>query len=406
MKTLRIILGIAITFALTCNFAFGESVRGKKDFRDPVTFQKKATVKEKMEFGKDASITIESSQTVPEKNLYPQNFIKNSGMDIWSGGTRWGSGALSSVPDGWYIPSTSTYTGVTRIDVDTISPVSSVTPDFTNSVYLGVFDTANAISQTGNTKFFMYPGSGVSTASSWYKRFAGKSVTFGAYVKRDLGQYTSTGVTTNFIRPVMNDHSVFLSGVTNGYWKEGDWVSHNGWNLYTVTWDVPTTADAFEVGFAMNPTVLSPAASTGDSVYITGAFLEINPLHKGYVPIPEEDVYFTNQIDVFGSGGSTFGAGPAQALDLSSDNGWGGKVPDNVTAIYGTVEVNAAYPNGLHMYGDNSSGGVTFFGTGSGAFPQATTAWIPVSSSGTINISTVPAAFSGTSLFVHGAKLR
>ena len=226
-------------------------------------------------------------------------------------------------------------------------------------------------------------------------------------VKMDTGQYVATGVTTGFIRPVINTHSVHLSGVTSGYWKKGDWVAENGWNLSTVTWDVPADASAFEVGFAMNPTVLAPGASTGDTVYMTAPFIIINPLHTAYVPIPGEEIFFHNQLDPFGSGGSNFLGTVLSTIDLSSDNGWNGIVPDDVSQIYATVAVTATYPYALQFYGDNAKGGVSFFATASGSSPQATTAWIPVSSTGTINVNnTSNGNFSGTCMFVHGAKMR
>jgi len=353
------------------------------------------------EFGDNAEITSTN------KDLYPVNLIKNSKFAIWSGGSRYGDGGTASVPDGWYIPSTSTYTGTTLVAVDSISPVSSTTPQAIHSMYLDTWDSTTG--PTAATKFVLYPDSGVSTASWWYKKFAGKTAVFGAWVKRDVTQSVTTGVTTNFIRPVINTYSVHLSGCTSAYWKLGDYVENDGWTLATVTCDVPITADAFECGFSLSPTVLAPTGTSGDSVYVVKPFLLINPLHKEYVPRPDEEIFFTNTVNPFGAystGGSTFGTGSGGSLDLSADDGWGGKIPDDVSHIYATVAVNASWPYNLYMYGDEVLGGVSFYTTGSGASPQATTAWIPVDVGGEINISNPSTNFSGVSLFVHGAKIR
>lgn len=393
------IIAIALIgiFATVVYAAYNE--RQVTVFWNKVTFKKILDVQDELKFSPDAIITS-------TKDVNPRNYINNSELAIWSGGTSYGVGARASVPDGWYIPGASTYTGVTRIDVNTIAPVSSVTPSFTHSMYANVWSTATG--QSAATKFLLYPGSGVSAAASWYKKFAGKNVTFGAWMKRDITVSVAAGVSTNFIRPVMNSHSVHLSACST-YWKLGDFVENDGWTLATATWDVPADASAFECGFAMNPTVLAPKTTSGDSVYIVAPFLLINPLHKKYVPRNDEVVFFTNTVNPFGaysSGGSTFGVGTGGSLDLSADNGWGGKIPDDTKAIYATVAVNASWPNSLYMYGDNILGGVSFYTTASGASPQATTSWIPVSSSGTINVANPTVAFSGTSMFVHGARIR
>ena len=71
-----------------------------------------------------------------------------------------------------------------------------------------------------------------------------------------------------------------------------------------------------------------------------------------------------------------------------------------------TSIVDVSYPNVVHFYGDNALGGASIFGCGpSGVSPQPTTTWIPVASDGTINVLSQSDA-SGTSLFVHGVKIR
>lgn len=395
-KRIFTLLSILLIIGIAAVVYAADRFRGKTEFYDRATFKKDVQLDGEVTYGTDAEV-------VSTKNMYPQNWIKNSKLAFWSGGTCYANGSTAALPDGWYMPSLSTYTGATLVAVNTISPVSSVTPDFLHSMNVGVNDPTTG--QSASTKFILYPGSGVSTASSWYKNFAGKSVTFGAWVNRPITQTVTSGITTNFIRPVINTHSIHLSGVTSGYWAQGDYVENSDWNLATVTMDVPNDASAFECGFAMNPTAIAPTGTSGDSAYIVAPFLLINPLHKSYVPIPDEEVFFTNQIDVFGAGGSTFGTGTSQALDISSDNGWGGKIPDDTESIYVTVAVDATYMNALHFYGDNSLGGVSFYGQGgSGVSIQTMTAWIPISSSGTINISDVSDNFTGTSLFVLGAK--
>jgi len=400
------------TIILTCLLVLSFTVyvlareeRSKVEYKEKQTFKSDTEHQKEMKFGPNASITS-------DKNVYPENFIKNSQLAIWSGGTRWGSGGLASVPDGWYIPDTSTYTGVTRIDVNTIAPVSSVTPPFTHSMYVNVWDGTNASGQSANTKFVLYPDSGVSAAPWWYQKFAGKNVTFGAWVKRDLGQPVASGVTTNFIRPVMNSHSVHLSACST-YWKLGDFVEKNGWSLATVTWDVPATADAFEVGFAMNPTVLAPGVSTetGDSVYVVAPFLLINPLKAEYVSRPGEVIFLKIGLNVW-SGGSDFGAQAATdagtALDLSEDVGWGGIIPDDVEAIYANVGgsfagvLDADY---LYFYGDNILSGTTVCGEVASIRSIFHPMWIPLSSTGTINVDNVNVV-TGVTLQVQGVQMR
>ena len=400
MKKLAFLLTLFMVLAFTVSVN-AESIRNKNIYTDRQTFKKDVNIDGDMKFGDNASILTDS------KNLYPRNQMHNSELAIWSGGTRWGSGALASVPDSWYVYSQSTLTGVTRIDVDTISPVSSVTPPFIHSMYINTWDTSTG---PGVTKYVAYPSSGVSTSPSWYKKFAGRTVVFGAYVKRDLAQPISTGVTTGFIRPFINRHETYVGAET--YFEFGDYVESDGWTLSTIEYDVPAGATAFEVGFAMNPTVLagSKSGDTGDSAYVVAPFILINPLNKAYVPVPKEEIFFINTVNPFGayvSGGSSFVAGDAATvMDLSSDDGWAGKIPDDVELIYATVSVGGTWPNSLYMYGDNVLGGVSFYSTASGASPQATTAWIPVSSTGTINIPNPSGSFSGTSMFVHGVKMR
>ena len=399
---------IVLTFLFVLSMAvyvWARAERSKVEYYDRQTFKAKTVHQNEMNFGSDASITS-------TKLLYPKNEIKNSQLGIWSGGTRWGSGGLASVPDGWYIPSTSTYTGVTLVGVDAIAPVSSVTPAFIHSMYINTWDGTNASVQNGNTKFVLYPDSGVSTQSWWYKKFAGKSVTFGAWVNRDVAQVVASGVTTNFIRPVINSHSVHLSACSD-YWKLGDFIEDGDWALATVTWDVPANADAFECGFAMNPTVLAARKSgnSGDSMYVVAPFLLINPLNKEYAPKPGEVITFNKQLEPWPSGGSTFGAQAtghaATSIDLSSANNFEGIIPDDTEAIYATVRVQASYGHAIQFYGDDPRGGVSFFGVdqGSGVTSQASTAWIPISSSGTLNVDNI-AVFSGVSLMIHGAKMR
>ena len=369
-------------------------------FWNKVTFKNILDVQDELKFSSDAVITS-------TKELNPRNYIDNSELAIWSGGTRWGSGGLASVPDGWYIPNLSTYTGVTRTDVSTIAPVSSVTPQAIHSMYINTWD---ATTGAGNTNYIAYPDSGVSTAAWWYNKFAGHSVVFGAWVKRDIDQFIASGVSTNFIRPFINTNTTYVAAET--YFTFGDYIENDGWTLSTMEYNVPAGATAFEVGFAMNPTVLAPpgGSSTGDSAYIVAPFLLINPLNKEYVSRPDEIIWFKKQLDVW-TGGSTFGAKAtaraAVSLDLSADVGWNGIVPDDTKAIYASVGgtfsgVLAA--DFLHFYGDESLSGVTIRTPVAGIASLERPVWIPVSSTGTINVDNINVV-TGVSLWVHGAQI-
>ena len=394
------------TFIIAMSFFVGTAYAEMTE-RRPATFHNKVTLKDKVIIEEDVAYGTKADVT-STKDMYPRNWIANSELGIWSGGSTWATGGINGLPDGWYIPSTSTFTGATLVAVTAIAPVSSVTPPFNHSMLLSTWGTDTG--QTAVTKFVLYPEGGVSTASTWYKRFAGKNVTFGALVNRSIGQPVASGVTTNFVRPVINTYATHLSGVTSAYWKQGDYVEEGGWKLSTVSWDVPADINAFEVGFAMNPTILSSSASvsiTGDSIYVVAPFLLINPLHKKYVSVPQEVIMFERQLDPFGSGGSNFTGTGLTTIDLSADNGWGGIVPDDVKEIYATVMVNAGSSAALQFYGDNGLGGVSIFGQISGVSPLQTTIMIPVSGSGTINVNnTAGGTFSGTSLFVHGVVMK
>ena len=393
-----IILTCLLVLSFTV-YVFARSERSKVEYYEKQTFKSDTEHQKEMKFGPNASITS-------DKNVYPENFIKNSQLAIWSGGTRWGSGGLASVPDGWYIPSLSTFTGVTRIDVNTISPVSSVTPSFTHSMLLSTWD---ATTGTGNTNYVAYPNSGVSAAQWWRDKFAGKTVVFGAFVKRDLGQYVASGVSTNFIRPFIHVGQNYKASEVN--YTFGDYIEKGGWALATIEYDVPAGVSAFEVGFAMNPTVLAPpgGSSTGDSVYVCAPFLLINPLCKEYVANPGEVIFLNKTLDVW-SGGSTFGAmaiGQAgTALDLSLDTGWSGIIPDDAAAIYATVKGDfAATADPLHFYGNNIDSGVTIYPNVVAGVATFNNIWIPISSTGTINVDNV-AVVTGVSLFVEGVLMR
>jgi len=394
-----IILTCLLVLSFTV-YVFARSERSKVEYYEKQTFKSDTEHQKEMKFGPNASITS-------DKNVYPENFIKNSQLAIWSGGTRWGSGGLASVPDGWYIPSLSTFTGVTRIDVNTISPVSSVTPSFTHSMLLSTWD---ATTGAGNTNYIAYPNSGVSAVQWWRDKFAGKTVVFGAFVKRDLGQYVASGVSTNFIRPFVHIGQNYKASEVN--YTFGDYIEKAGWTLATMEYDVPAGVSAFEVGFAMNPTVLAPpgGSSTGDSVYVVAPFLLINPLNKEYVANPKEIIFLNENVNAFTAGASTFGAmddlQAGTVLDLSADDGWGGIIPDDAEAIYTTVKGDfASTADPLHFYSVNIDSGVTIYPNVAAGVATFNNVWIPVSPTGTITVDNV-AVVTGVSLQVHGVQMR
>jgi len=263
----------------------------KQTFRAPV--EQYSTSK----YGEDAEITTS------RRTLYPENLLENSLYAVWSGGTRYGvldadgksGGSKWAVPDGWNVQGA--YTGVTRCDApDAITGSgSSVYSGFPYSAEINCWGTATG---AGTTRYYTYPATtGVSTSAAWFDRFRGKRVVFGAFVKRDLDQYTKTGVTTNFIRPFINTYSGagYLAGETS--FAFGDYQTTNGWAAVSATTTVPLNATALEVGFAMNPTVLAATSTSGDSAYVCAPFLYIDPLSKEYASRPGEVIFFKRPID-------------------------------------------------------------------------------------------------------------
>ncbi len=347
-------------------------------------------------------------------NLHPQNLINNALLAVWSGGSRYGAplaaygasgGSIWAVPDGWNIQGAST--GVTRYDApDAIAGSgSSVYPGFPHSAYVQTWGTATG---TGTTRYFTYPGTnGVSTTATWYRQFAGQRVTFGAWVKRDTAQYTATGVSTYFIRPFINTYANagYLAGETS--FAFGSYQATNGWECVTATTTVPTAATALEVGFAMNPTVL--AAVGGDSAYVCGPFLYVNPVDSAFAPNPQEIVYLNRSLDVW-SGGSTFtaqlGNNVGQSIDLSTGAGWKGIIPDSAKAIYCTIRGDfASTADPLHFYANMLDSGVTLYPQVTAGVASFDNIWIPLKADGTFIVDNV-AAVTGVSLIVNAVQVR
>ena len=394
-----IILTCLLVLSFTV-YVFARSERSKIEYYEKQTFKSDTEHQKEMKFGPNAEITSDS------KNFNPRNYINNSLFSIWSGGSQYGVGGVTCVPDGWYIQGT--HTGVTRVDAPDVASGSGSTiyPGYPHSLQIA---TWNPSTGPGTTAYFTYPDSGVSNQAAWFKQFAGSKVVFGAFIKRDVGQYVASGVSTNFIRPYICTYSPVnaLAGETS--YAFGPYQEYNGWQMLSAVTTVPVGATAIEFGFAMNPTVLGPVATGGDTAYITAPFFLINPIRTEYVPKQQEIVFLKKSLNVL-SGGSDFGAKLADdagcTLDLSVDTGWEGIIPDSVSDICTTIRGDfVALTDPLHIYGDDIQGGVTFYPHVAAGVASFNNVWVPVSSSGTITIDSI-AAITGVSIIVEGVKIR
>jgi len=325
-----------------------------------------------------------------------ENLVENAKLSIWSGGTCQVTNLAAAAPDNWKVYDT-TNSGATRYD---FSDSQLIATGATAYGYLGHAMYIQGIDSLHGMADEIAYNAGVSNQAWYYQKFRGQAVQWGAMV------YTDTGTTgaTDFIRPyiITSTNTRTTAGVSTFATYSTDYAN-GGWEFISATTTVPNAATAFEVGFEIK----NSSELSGESAFILGPTLFIggntvySPIQKG-----PETILFAKQLDPFGSGGSTFGASTTvTSMDLSSDIGWNGIVPDDVSAIYVTSIVSTEYPNGVHYYGDNSLGGVTAFGVSSGTSPQAITTWIPVGASGAINVLSTSEA-SGTSLFIHGAKVR
>lgn len=325
------------------------------------------------------------------------NEVTNQKLAIWTGGTsRYGSDT-SSAPDGYEICTQGSTTGLTRYGQSDSQLIATGATPYGN---LGYAMYVQSMGATHGVPAEIAYNSGVSNQPWYYHKYRGKQIQWGAMVYTDPG---TTGA-TDFIRPyiVTATNARGTAGITAFATYSSDYAG-GGWEFISAVTTVPNNATALEVGFE----VVATTGLTGASAFILGPVLiSGNTVNATPNPNPNEQIFFTKTLDPFGSGGSTFGTGTGGSLDLSSDNGWGGKIPDDVAQLYVQVGVNASYPYALHFYGDNAVGGVSFYGLQSGVSPNFQTAWLPVDAGGEINVSDPGANFTGVSFFPIAAIVR
>jgi len=323
------------------------------------------------------------------------NEITNAALAIWSGSTRDGV-SPAGYPDGWLVLD-QTNTGVTLVNSDTVAKAgtgNTVYPGFNHAMEI------QTLAATGTSDYISYPGiAGVSTNPIWYKKYAGERVTFGALVRTDIANNVRPYIITcTNARVAGNMHGV-TPFATYGSYGDGD----AGWDLLTATTTVPNAASALEFGWEIDGT-----SRTGPTAYVCGPFFVSGATPSMPVQRPGEMIFLEEKLDVW-SGGSDFGARAATrttTLDISSDIGWNGIIPEDAKAIYATVMGDfVATSDYLYFYGDNILGGVTVVPQVVGGVASFDNVWIPVSGTGTITVQNA-AAVTGVSLFVHGVQMQ
>ncbi|KKK91208.1 hypothetical protein LCGC14_2715250, partial [marine sediment metagenome] len=177
-----LIMAILAIFILSPIMAFAdEEVRRKTNFHQRVRSKKNLIVEKDMTYAVNANV-------LSTKQVNPINRIDNSEFAIWSGNSTFQASSgntLTAIPDGWYVYSQSDFTTFKRLDLKDVGrgSGSSVYQGHNHSVQVRVGDSDTG---SGVTKYLAYPTGGVSTYESWYKKFAGQSVTFGVRMKRPV----------------------------------------------------------------------------------------------------------------------------------------------------------------------------------------------------------------------------
>lgn len=395
-KTMLFMCAGAALLFLVQSVAFADSTERRRIiYTDKQTYQADAVFKDTANYGSNAEITSD------RKAIYPQNLIQNSLFGVWSGGSTFVIAGRAGVPDGWNIPSAST--GATKVDVANTAPGtgSTVYAGFTHSVSLGNY---NATTGAGTTAYFTYPSeNGVSTSRTWYQQFAGKRVVFGAWVWQDFGQYAASGVTTQFIRPFINTYpGGYAAGETS--FAFGDYPLKSGWNLLSAVTTVPNGATALEVGFAMNPTILAPRVTTGDSAYVCAPFLLIDPIHAGYVPVPQEVIYLRNAARFDSSNYATAGGNSSFTVAART----AGKIPEDVDALYvAFIGTPAGSTNEVHFRPSttNVGSGATYYTALAGVSPVTAHEWVNTDYNGDFDMYSLNPV-TGVTISITGVKMR
>lgn len=405
MKRIFTVIWVLVVSACLCGTVYAQSAmeRQPHNWTNKNKFSSTVILEKDVDLGTNANITSSGG-----RYLDPQNHIRNSLLGVWStGASIYNTGTTSAnVPDGWYNPTTNLgNVGVSKVLLTDVAFGSggSVYPTFPYSMQI---DARNKhTTGAGVTGYFAYPGdSGVSTAALWYRKFSGKRVVFGAYVWRDTGQYTASGVSTHFIRPFIRTSS--SGGNVDINCAFGDYQETNGWQLVSAVTDVPTKATALEVGFALNPTVLAPIA--GDTAFICAPFLLIDPARVDYVSAPREIVYFSSPVEFNTNGpGNDKGTGTSSYTVFNETSG---RVPQDVDAYYVAVQGQiTADLTQMQLRTDTAHRvGVTHYpvyAAAGGATRYTIHQWIPADYNGDFDFYT-SSAVNGISVFVTGAQYK
>lgn len=383
-------------------------------YSDKQTYNAPVVINDDVTYGADAEIKSN------RRYLNPPNMIHNSLLGIWSGGSRYGVGGTTCVPDGWTI--TGTKTGVSRVEgSDTaLGSGATVYPGFPHSMLIENWATKTG--PGGTTAYVQYPAmAGVSPSRVWYQQFAGKRVVFGAWVNFDVNQYVKSAVTTNFMRPYILTYTGANNYVQNATsFAFGPYVTNHGWTMVSAVTDVPTKATALEVGFELSPTILAAAADdtagnprSGDSIYVCAPFLLVDPLQTEYVPNPQEEIYFDRAVEFYNGTAANWNKGVGtSSYNVAQETL--GKISPNVSTLYVTYQAKSAGSGTVsvqfrtstaskHLSGAtfypvfNNAGGTSNFSTGP--------VWVPTDYNGDFDVYTSEAQ-TGVSLTVTGAKMR
>lgn len=346
-------------------------------------------------------------------NLHPVNYIKNSSLDHWSGGSNFVNTSLApstggatkfAMPDGWAINGDKS--GATLYRLPNVAPVSGTTilPGQSNSLYV---ENRNTSAGIGVSVFACYPAeNGVSSSQSWYGQFLGQRTVFGAWFKVDKAARAAASVTEYFVRPFINTYSGPQVRATS--YAVGPYASSGSWENLSAVTTVPYRATAVEVGFEMHPTILAGTALTGDSAYICAPYLLINPVNSDYIPQPNEIFYFRNPVP-FDTNGSTFDtAGGTSSFAISKSTA--GKISPNVQALYVTIIGNAA-DGTQHQFRPDTRDltGATIYAKANA--PSGTTGavnatqWVKTDYNGDFDLYT-SSGVTDISIYILGAQMR
>jgi len=308
--------------------------------------------------------TVDTENWNMTHNSGQKNWIKNASLSVWSGGTIAASSAAygasynatgyDAMPDGWkWGYDGNVASGASRMDHhDVTSPGSGATeiyPGLAHSVYF---------SHSGNygvSDYMLYPNSAVSSQANWYRQFAGKQVTFGAYVWTDANTTGATNLVRPFIRTSNNGATPYANATFGPY-------ANGGWDWLSATTTVPNGATALDFGFEITGNAYSSSV-IGTSGYMCGPTFVSGATVGSPIIEPREIVFLDSPVSLYGSSpaGQTYSAGETQ-IDVYS--GTTGQIPRDIQAVYFNLGVASGTTNDPVVFRDTSSGnGVTQYVT-------------------------------------------